>query len=76
MSPLTWQFRTVRMFVTVDLQIFHEYCISMFMIYLQTKFHTSDLEATITKPKAKIQINKLIQQKQVNTIWEAIRHIV
>jgi len=64
------------MFVTVDLQIFHVYCVSMFMIYLQTKFHTSDLVVTITKPKAKVQINRLIQQKQVKTIWEAIRHIV
>jgi len=46
------------------------------MIYLQTKFHTSDLIVTITKPKAKVPINRLIQQKQVKTVWEAIRHIV
>ena len=46
------------------------------MIYLHTKFHTSDLVVTVTKLKAEVQINKSIQQKQVKTIWEAIRHIV
>jgi hypothetical protein len=48
----------------------------MFMIYLHTKFHKSDLVIIVTKPKAEVQINKLIQQKQVKTIWEAIRRIV
>lgn len=64
------------MSVTVDLQIFHVYCVSMFTIYLHTKFHTSDSVVSITKAKAEVQINKIIKQKQVKTIWESIRHIV
>jgi hypothetical protein len=45
----------------------------MFMIYLHTKFPTSDSVFTITKPKAEIQINKIIKHTQVKTIWEVIR---
>jgi hypothetical protein len=44
------------------------------MIYLHTKFHTNDSVVTITKPKAEVQINKTIKQKQVMIIWEVIRH--
>jgi hypothetical protein len=44
------------------------------MNYLHTKFPTSDSVVTITKPKAEVQINKIMKQKQVNTIWEVIRH--
>ena len=62
--------------VTVDLQIFHVYCVSMFTIYLHTKFHTSDSVVSTTKTTAELQINKIIKQKQVKTIREGIRHIV
>ena len=47
----------------------------MYMIYIHAKFHTSDL-VTITKPKAEVQINKFIRQKQFKVIWEAINHTV
>jgi hypothetical protein len=47
----------------------------MFIIYLNTKFHISDSLVTITKPKAEVQINGVIKQKEVKKTWEAIRYI-
>lgn len=53
------------MSVTVDLQIFHVYCVSMFTIYLHTKFHISDSVVSTNKTKAEVQINKIIKQNQL-----------
>jgi hypothetical protein len=54
---------TVRMFVTVDLQTFHAYGVCKFMIYLHTKFHTTESLVSITRRKAVAKIKYKLRNR-------------